>query len=59
MLAAKRIDPTFQGQSEHQALFMSIIRSPDLYDTMVAMKRYGVLGNYIPAFRSNYWADAI
>jgi [protein-PII] uridylyltransferase len=30
---------------------MSIIRSPHrLYDTMVAMKRYGVLGNYIPAF---------
>lgn len=30
---------------------MSIIRSPyRLYDTLVAMKRYGVLGNYIPAF---------
>jgi [protein-PII] uridylyltransferase len=35
----------------HQALFMAIIRSPHrLYETMVAMKRYGVLGNYIPAF---------
>ncbi|MNV24303.1 Bifunctional uridylyltransferase/uridylyl-removing enzyme [compost metagenome] len=30
---------------------MAIIRSPHrLYETMVAMKRYGVLGNYIPAF---------
>ena len=50
VLAAKRIDQRFRDNPEHQALFMSIIRSPDLYDTMVAMKRYGVLGNYIPAF---------
>ena len=50
VLAAKRIDQRFRDNPDHQALFMSIIRSPDLYDTMVAMKRYGVLGNYIPAF---------
>lgn len=50
VLAAKRIDQRFRDNPEHQALFMSIIRSPHLYDTMVAMKRYGVLGNYIPAF---------
>ncbi|KAK0362317.1 hypothetical protein LTR94_019945 [Friedmanniomyces endolithicus] len=38
-------------RAPHQALFMAIIRSPHrLYETMVAMKRYGVLGNYIPAF---------
>ena len=50
-LAGKRIDQVFRDNPVHQALFMAIIRSPHrLYDTMVAMKRYGVLGNYIPAF---------
>lgn len=51
ILAAKRIDANYRNNPEHQALFMAIIRSPyRLYDTMVSMKRYGVLGNYIPAF---------
>ena len=50
-LAAKRIDQNYRNNPNHQALFMAIIRSPHrLYETMVAMKRYGVLGNYIPAF---------
>ncbi|QIO08638.1 [protein-PII] uridylyltransferase [Acinetobacter lanii] len=50
-LAAKRINQDFRDNPEHQSLFMAIIRSPyRLYETMVAMKRYGVLGNYIPAF---------
>lgn len=50
-LAGKRIDQDFRDNPVHQALFMAIIRSPHrLYNTMVAMKRYGVLGNYIPAF---------
>jgi [protein-PII] uridylyltransferase len=50
-LAAKRIDHNYRNNPEHQALFMAIIRSPHrLYDTLVAMKRYSVLGNYIPAF---------
>lgn len=50
-LAAKRIDQNYRNNPEHQALFMAIIRSPHrLYDTLVAMKRYSVLGNYIPAF---------
>ncbi|WP_455602896.1 [protein-PII] uridylyltransferase [Acinetobacter pecorum] len=50
-LAGKRINQDFRDNPVHQALFMAIIRSPHrLYDTMVAMKRYGVLGNYIPAF---------
>lgn len=31
-------------------MFMAIIRSPHRLCNMVAMKRYGVLGNYIPAF---------
>lgn len=50
-LAAKRIDQDFRNNPVHRALFMSIIRSKQgLYNTLVAMKRYGVLGNYIPAF---------
>ncbi len=50
-LAAKRIDQSFRDNPMHQALFMAIIRSPyRLYDTLVAMKRYGVLGKYIPSF---------
>ncbi|WOE32540.1 MULTISPECIES: [protein-PII] uridylyltransferase [unclassified Acinetobacter] len=50
-LAAKRIDQDFRNNPVNQALFMQIIRSPQrLYDTLVTMKRYGVLGNYIPAF---------
>lgn len=51
ILAAKRIDQNYRANPVHQALFMSIIRSQHrLYETMLAMKRYGVLGNYIPAF---------
>ena len=50
-LAAKRIDRDYRNNPAHQALFMAIIRSPyRLYETLLAMKRYGVLGNYIPAF---------
>ncbi len=50
-LAAKRIDQSFRDDPTHQALFMAILRSPHrLYNTLVAMKRLGVLGNYIPAF---------
>ncbi|WP_288384774.1 [protein-PII] uridylyltransferase [uncultured Acinetobacter sp.] len=51
IMAAKRIDQEFRDNPAHQALFMAIIRSPyRLYDTLVDMKRYGILGNYIPAF---------
>ncbi|MFU8926431.1 [protein-PII] uridylyltransferase [Acinetobacter puyangensis] len=51
ILAAKKIDQNFRDNPVHQALFMAIIRSPyRLYETLVAMKRYGVLGHYIPAF---------
>lgn len=50
-LAAKRIDQAYRDNPINQALFMAIIRSPNnLYETLLAMKRYGVLGNYIPAF---------
>lgn len=51
IMAAKRIDQEFRDNPAHQALFMAIIRSPyRLYDTLVDMKRYGILGNYIAAF---------
>ncbi|MCH4243853.1 [protein-PII] uridylyltransferase [Acinetobacter gerneri] len=51
ILAAKRIDQQYRDNPEHQALFMAIIRSPyRLYETLLSMKRYGVLGAYIPAF---------
>ncbi|KWQ04897.1 bifunctional uridylyltransferase/uridylyl-removing protein [Acinetobacter harbinensis] len=51
ILAAKGIDHNYRNNPAHQALFMAIIRSPHrLYETMLAMKRYSVLGNYIPAF---------
>lgn len=51
ILAAKGIDQNYRNNPAHQALFMAIIRSPHrLYETMLAMKRYSVLGNYIPAF---------
>lgn len=50
-LAAKGIDQNFRETPEHQALFMDIIRtSGRLYETLSAMKRYGILGNYLPAF---------
>lgn len=51
MLAAKTIDAPYRSNPVHQALFMAILRSPhQLYETLLAMKRYGVLGRYLPAF---------
>lgn len=51
LLAAKKVDRTFREDPAHQLLFLEIIRSPyRLYETLVAMKRYGILGQYIPAF---------
>ena len=51
MLAAKSIDNNFRQNPVHRAMFMAILRSPyHLYHTLHAMKRYGVLGKYIPAF---------
>jgi [protein-PII] uridylyltransferase len=51
MLAAKSIDENFRQTPAHQALFMHILRAPyRLYETLRAMKRYGVLGQYLPAF---------
>ena len=51
MLAAKSIDSNFRENTIHRAMFMAILRAPyHLYHTLHAMKRYGVLGKYIPAF---------
>ncbi len=51
MLAAKSIDENFRNNPVHRAMFMAILRAPhNLYHTLHAMKRYGVLGKYIPAF---------
>ncbi len=51
MLAAKGIDEAFRQNQSHRALFMAIIRGRfRLYETLQAMKRYGVLGRYLPAF---------
>lgn len=51
MLAAKSIDPNFRQSTAHRGLFMAILRAPfRLYETLRAMKRYGVLGQYLPAF---------
>lgn len=51
MLGAKTINDEFRANPTHRAMFMAILRAPhNLYDTLHAMKRYGVLGKYIPAF---------
>jgi [protein-PII] uridylyltransferase len=51
MLAANSINESFRESSTHKALFMAIIRGRHhLYETFQAMKRYGVLGRYLPAF---------
>jgi [protein-PII] uridylyltransferase len=51
MLAANGIDESFRQNPTHKALFMAIIRGRHhLYETFQAMKRYGVLGRYLPAF---------
>ncbi|MDO4222977.1 MAG: [protein-PII] uridylyltransferase, partial [Acinetobacter sp.] len=52
MLAAKKIDENFRQNPKHHALFLQILRcKPERsYPILLAMKRYGVLGAYIPAF---------
>ncbi|MBF7685880.1 [protein-PII] uridylyltransferase [Acinetobacter sp. B10A] len=51
VLAAKNIDEHFRQQPEHQALFLKIIQSSTrLYETLSHMRRYGILGKYLPAF---------
>lgn len=51
MLAAKSIDQNFRDNPAHREIFIQIIRSSNrLYETLSHMRRYGILGNYLPAF---------
>ncbi len=51
VLAAKGIDQKFRDDATHRQIFMKILReSTHLYRTLSEMKRYGILGQYIPAF---------
>ncbi len=50
-VAARGIDQTYRDNSEHQALFLANLKEQNyLFHRLRAMNRYGVLGNYIPAF---------
>lgn len=51
VLSAKTIDEKFRKNHQNQACFMKILReAPDVYFILSEMKRYGILGHYIPAF---------
>lgn len=52
LLASKTIDENFRQKPEHHTLFLDILRAnpTHLYQIFVVMKRYGVLGQYLPAF---------
>ncbi|WP_201527462.1 [protein-PII] uridylyltransferase [Psychrobacter frigidicola] len=50
-VAARGIDQTYRDNPEHQALFLANLKEQNyLFQRLRAMNRYGVLGNYIPAF---------
>lgn len=50
-IAARGIDQTYRDNPEHQVLFLANIKEQNyLYHRLRTMNRYGVLGNYIPAF---------
>ena len=50
-IAARGIDQTYRDNPEHQALFLANLKEQNyLFHRLRAMNRYGVLGNYIPAF---------
>ena len=45
------IDESFRKQTENQQLFLQLLKNPHtLFSIMRCMKRYGVLGRYLPAF---------
>lgn len=51
ILAARKIDQTFRNDPANHHLFMQIIASPNrLYEILLDMKRYGVLGAYLVPF---------
>lgn len=51
MVEARKINDDFRNNPRNRELFMSILRAPHaLFSTLRRMKRYGVLGYYLPAF---------
>ena len=45
------INQNFRNDPKNQQLFVELLRSPDYVTTQIKlMKRYGILGKYIPAF---------
>ncbi len=50
-IAARGIDQNYRDNPEHQALFLDNLKEQNyLFHRLRTMNRYGVLGNYIPAF---------
>lgn len=50
-IATRGIDQTYRDNPEHQALFLANLKEQSyLFHRLRTMKRYGVLGNYLPAF---------
>ncbi len=51
MVEARKINAAFRHNPQNRAYFMEILRAPHaLFSTLRQMKRYGVLGKYLPAF---------
>lgn len=51
MVEARKINDDFRQNPRNRELFISILRAPHaLFSTLRRMKRYGVLGAYLPAF---------
>tara|TARA_R110002051_G_scaffold4496_5_gene23991 strand:- start:2333 stop:5080 length:2748 start_codon:yes stop_codon:yes gene_type:complete len=50
-IAARGIDQAYRDNPAHQALFLANLKEQNyLFHRLRTMNRYGVLGNYIPAF---------
>ena len=50
-IAARGIDQTYRDNPVHKALFLSNLKEQNyLFHRLRTMNRYGVLGNYVPAF---------
>lgn len=50
-IAARGIDQTYRDNPKHQQLFLNNLKEQNfLFHRLRTMKRYGVLGNYLPAF---------
>ncbi len=51
MVEARKINDDFRQNPQNRAYFMEILRAPHaLFAILRKMKRYGVLGQYLPAF---------